>query len=153
MPTANKLRQHFMNDLEFKLEVLRDRETFEYEGIIYSDCAFVKLIVDGIDSIKETEDRKGVVVWDELKKTKDNSGDYLILTCVCGIADDARFDLVTVDRGEKTVKWTFNDDSYIVWEFDKADCDLKLSKLNSQIEKLIVKLEPTNVIFPESTRQ
>jgi len=142
-----------MNDLEFKLEVLRDRETFEYEGIIYSDCAFVKLIVDGIDSIKETEDRKGVVVWDELKKTKDNSGDYLILTCVCGIADDARFDLVTVDRGEKTVKWTFNDDSYIVWEFDKADCDLKLSKLNSQIEKLIVKLEPTNVIFPESTRQ
>jgi hypothetical protein len=87
-----------MNHIDFKLEVLRDSETFEYEGIIYSNCAFVKLIVDGIDLIKETEDRKGVVVWNELKKTKDYSGDYLILTCVCGIADDAGFNLVTVRK-------------------------------------------------------
>jgi hypothetical protein len=109
--------------------------------------------VDGVDLIKETEDRKGVIVWEELKKTQDNSGDFLILTCVCGIADDAGFNLVRVERGEKKIKWTFNDDTDIVLEFDKADYDLKLLKLNSQIEKLTVNLEPSNVIFPERAGQ
>jgi hypothetical protein len=142
-----------MNDIDFKLNILRDQDTFEYENIIYSKCAFIKLIVDGVDLIKETEDRKGIIVWDELKKTRDNSGDFLILTCVCGIADDAGFKLVTVDRGEKEIKWTFNDDTDIVWKFDKADYDLKLLNLNSQIEKLTVNLEPTNVIFPQSAGQ
>lgn len=139
-----------MNNIDFKLEILRDKETFEYENIIYSKCAFIKLIVDGVDLIMETETRKGVIVWDELKKTLDNSGEFLILTCVCGIADDAGFNLVTVDRGEKEIKWTFNDDTDIVWRFDKTDYDLKLLRLNVQIEKLIVNLEPTNVTFPES---
>lgn len=142
-----------MNDIDFKLEVLRDKETFEYENIIYSNCAFIKLIVDGIDLIRETEDRKGVIVWDELKKTHDNSGDFLILTCVCGIADDAGFNLITVDRNDGMIRWTFNDDTDIVWEFDKTNYELKLSKLNAQIENLTVKLEPTNVIFPESAGQ
>jgi hypothetical protein len=142
-----------MNDIDFKLEVLRDKETFEYENIIYSNCAFIKLIVDGIDLIKETEDRKGVIVWDELKKTRANSGDFLILTCVCGIADDAGFNLITVDRDDEMIRWTFNDDTDIVWEFGQTDYDLKLSKLNSQIEKLSVKLEPTNVLFPNSAGQ
>jgi hypothetical protein len=141
-----------MNDIDFKLEVLRDKETFEYESIIYSNCAFVKLIIDGIDLIKESEDRKGVVVWEELKKTRDNSGDFLILTCVCGIADHAGFNLITVDREAEMIRWTFNDTN-IVWQFDKADYDLKLSKLNSQIETLTVNLEPTNVTFPESAGQ
>ena len=142
-----------MNDIDFKLEVLQHKETFEFENIIYSNCAFIKLIVDGIDLIKETSDRKGVIVWNELKKTQAKSGDFLILTRVCGIADDAGFKLVTVDRGEKVTKWTFNDDTGIVWEFDNADYDLKLSKLNSEIDKMTVNLEPTNVVFPESSGQ
>lgn len=142
-----------MNDIEFKLETLKNKDTFEYEGIIYSNCAFIKLIVDKVDLIKATEDRKGIVVWDELKKTGDRSGDFLILTCVCGVADDAGFNLVTVDRGLRNIKWTFNDDTGIIWEFDKTDYDLKLSKLYSQINRLTVTLEPTNVTFPESARQ
>jgi hypothetical protein len=142
-----------MNDIDFKLEILGDREIFEYENVIYSKCAFIKLIVDGIDLIKETQDRKGVIVWDELKKTEENSGEFLILTCVCGVADDAGFNLVTVDRRETTIKWTFNDDTDIVWEFDKANYDLNLLTLKSQVEKLLVNLEPIRVVFPESAGQ
>jgi hypothetical protein len=65
------------------------------------------------------------------------------------VADDAGFNLVSVDRGDKLITWTFNDSSGIAWRFDKADYDLKLSKLNSQIEQLTVTLEPTSVVFPE----
>jgi hypothetical protein len=121
---------------------------FEYDGIVYSKCAFIKLMVDGVDQISETKD-KGVVVWDELKRTKNDSGDFLIFTCACGVADDGGFDLVTVDRGQEIVRWFFNDDTKIVWEFTKVDYDLKLSKLNSQIERHTVNLEPRNVIFPD----
>jgi hypothetical protein len=142
-----------MNDIEFKLEALKNKETFEYEGIVYSNCAFIKLVVDGVDLIKENEDRKGIIVWDEFKKTWDKSGDFLILTCVCGVADDAGFNYVTVDRGQRTIKWTFNDDTGIVWEFDKTDYEMKLSKLNSQVERLTMNLEPTNVVFPENSGQ
>ncbi len=140
-----------MNKIDFKLEILQGNEIFEYESIIYSNCAFIKLIIDNIDLIKETKDRKGVVVWSELKKTKDNSGKFLILTCVCGVADDGGFQLVTVEHGETIVKWIFNDETKLLWEFDKMDYDLKLSKLDSQIEKLTVPLEPTNILFPERT--
>jgi hypothetical protein len=107
------------------------------------------LHVDIIDLIKETEDRKGVVVWGELNKAKNNSGDFLILTCMCGVADDGGFNLITVDRGENLVKWTFNDDTKIKWTFDKVQFDQELLQLETQVQNLKLPLEPKNVLFPE----
>jgi hypothetical protein len=51
-----------MNIIDLELQILKGNETFEYEGIIYSNAAFIKLIVDGVDLIRVTEDRKGIVV-------------------------------------------------------------------------------------------
>ena len=138
-----------MNQIQFELAVLEGSEAVEYENIIYSKCAFIKLHVDGIDLIKLTEDRKGVVVWDELKKTLLSSGDYLILTCMCGVADDGGFNLVTVQRNDSYVTWTFNDDSGVALIFDKFQYDMEVSSLGSEINELIVPLEPSNVVFPE----
>ncbi len=138
-----------MNNIKFELIKLDVTKTVEYEGIIYSNCAFIKLHVDDIDFFKETEDRKGVVVWDELNKAKNSSGDYLILTCTCGVADDGGFDFITVDRGENAVKWTFNDDTKIIWTFDKAQFDQELLRLERDIQELELGLEPKNVLFPE----
>lgn len=138
-----------MNEIEFKLQILKDKAQSEYEGITYSNCAFIKLLVDSIDLLDETEGRKGIIVWDELKKTKDLSGDFLIITCVCGVADDAGFDFIGVNRASKSVIWTFNDDTGIVWEFDKDDYDLKIGHLEKEIARLTVTLEPTSVVFPE----
>ncbi|WP_224997088.1 hypothetical protein [Cesiribacter sp. SM1] len=138
-----------MNRIHFELSVLERGETVEYENIIYSDCAFIKLHIDGIDLIKQTEDRKGVIVWDELKKTLLNSGDFLVLTCMCGVADDAGFEYITVQRNQNTVEWKFNDNTNIEWTFDRNQYDQEIMGLSSKIDTLEVDLEPKYVVFPE----
>lgn len=138
-----------MNHIRFEVAVLEGQETVEYENIIYSNCAFIKLLIDDVDLIKQTEDRKGVVVWDELKKTQYSSGDFLVLTCMCGIADDAGFNYVTVKRSQDAVAWKFNDDTHIEWVFEKGQYDQEISELSSNIEKLKVPLEPQRVVLPE----
>lgn len=140
-----------MNKLKFELDILRGKDQMEYESIIYSNCAFIRLVVDGINLITTPEDRKGVIVWQEIKKTLNDSGQYLILTCVCGIADDAGFDLVNVVRKENSVSWEFNDESNWSWEFSKEDYDQEIKRLVKEIDELDmnIPLEPRNVVFPE----
>jgi hypothetical protein len=140
-----------MNKLKLELDILRGKDWMEYENIMYSNCAFIRLVIDGVNLITTTKDRKGVIVWDEIKKTLNQSGEYLILTCVCGIADDAGFDLVNVERNENTVSWKFNDESNWFWEFPKADYDHEIKRLEKEINELDISipLEPDKVMFPE----
>ncbi|RBW55840.1 hypothetical protein DS884_15945 [Tenacibaculum sp. E3R01] len=99
--------------------MFKDEISIEYEKIIYSNSAFIEPVIDGNNLTTESTDRKGIVVWNEVKKTISKSGQFLILTCVCGIADDGGFDLVDVKRKEKSVLWKFKDESNWIWEFDK----------------------------------
>ena len=140
-----------MNKLKLDLDILTGKDWVEYENITYSNCAFIRLIVDGNNLITQTKDRKGIIVWDELKKTTNESGRFLILTCLCGIADDAGFDLVDVERKENSVLWRFNDESNWNWEFPKDEYDQEISRLEKEVNKLDINipLEPDTVIFPE----
>lgn len=139
-----------MNQLELELDILKGKDWMEYENITYSNCAFIRLVVDGVNLITKTEDRKGVVVWDEIKKTTSNSGQYLILTCVCGIADDARFDFVDVERKEDSVTWKFNDESNWNWEFPMEEYDAEIKRIEKEIDEMdaSLPLEPEHVVFP-----
>ncbi|MFN6944507.1 MAG: hypothetical protein ACK4ND_06135 [Cytophagaceae bacterium] len=136
------MNKEILNNLELELAILEGAEQVEYKNIIYSNCAFIKLIVDGIDLIKETEDRKSVINWGELIKTKFDSGNFLLLTCMCGDATDGGFKKVKVERNEDTVKWTFNDNSNIIWTFDINKYDKAISRMEHELETLTVKLEP-----------
>lgn len=140
-----------MNNLKLELDILRGEDWIEYENVIYSNCAFIRLIIDGRNLITETKDRKGVIVWEEIKKTINESGRFLILTCVCGVADDAGFDLVNVERKENSVSWQFNDESNWNWEFLIEDYDQEIKRLEKEINELDINIliEPDNVIFPE----
>lgn len=140
-----------MNKLKLELDILRGKDRMEYESIIYSNCAFIRLVIDGVNLITSTEDRKGVIVWEEIRKTVNDSGQYLILTCVCGIADDAGFDLVEVERKENSVSWKFNDESNWNWEFPIDEYDEEINRVGKEINEMEINitLEPDNVIFPE----
>jgi hypothetical protein len=140
-----------MNKLKLELDIIQGKDRMEYENIIYSNCAFIRLIVDEVNLISTTKDRKGVIVWDEIKNTISESGQYLILTCVCGIANDAGFSLVDVERKEESVSWKFNDESNWNWEFPKEDYDNEIRRLEKEIKEMNYNfpLEPVNVIFPE----
>ncbi|WP_431167559.1 hypothetical protein [Tenacibaculum halocynthiae] len=140
-----------MNKFNLVLKVFKDEFSIEYEKIIYSNSAFIEPVIDGNNLTTESTNRKGIVVWNEVKKTISKSGQFLILTCVCGIADDGGFDLVDVKRKEKSVLWKFKDESNWIWEFDKKEYDLEINRLKKEITELSVEitLEPENVIFPE----
>jgi hypothetical protein len=140
-----------MNRLKLELDIIEGKDSMEYESIIYTNCAFIRLMVDDVNLIVTTKDRKGVVVWDEVKNTITDSGQFLILTCVCGVADDAGFDLVDVERKENSVSWKFNDESNWNWEFPKEDYDNEIIRLGKDIKEMnnSFPLEPVNVIFPE----
>ncbi|MGB0882883.1 MAG: hypothetical protein ACPGSO_08005 [Vicingaceae bacterium] len=140
-----------MNKLKLELDILKGKDWMEYENIMYSNCAFIRLVVDGVNLITKTEDRKGIIVWDEIKKTINDSGQYLILTCVCGIADDADFELVDVERMENSVTWKFSDESNWNWEFPKEEYDAEIKRIEKEINEMDINfpLEPENVIFPE----
>lgn len=140
-----------MNKFNLVLKVFKNENSIEYEKIIYSNSAFIEPVVDGNNLTTVSKNRKGIVVWNEVKKTISKSGQFLILTCVCGIADDGGFDLVDVKRKEKSVLWKFKDESNWIWEFDKKEYDLEINRLKKKITELSVEitLEPENVIFPE----
>ena len=100
-----------------QLEILNENAV-EFEGIEFSNCAFIKLVIDGKNLFEQKDlDRFGIVVWDEIQRTINESGRFLILTCVCGIADDAGYDFVDVERKADSVTWKFSDESYWDWEF------------------------------------
>jgi hypothetical protein len=140
-----------MNKLRLELDIISGKDTFEYENITFTNCVFLKLKVDGINLITRNKDRKGIIVWDELKKTLTKSGQFLILTCICGVADDAGFDFVDIKRNEHSVSWRFNDESKLNLEFRKKEYDQELLRLKKEINKLDtkIKLEPINLIYPE----
>ena len=52
-----------MNKLRFEVEVITGDNWLEYENIIFSESAFIKLIVDDVDVNTLMDDRKGIVVW------------------------------------------------------------------------------------------
>ncbi len=140
-----------MNTIKFELQILKDQKSVEYEGITYTNCAFIYLIVDDVNLFSDTEDRKGLIVWTELKKTRELSGNSLLLTCHCGVADDAGFELVEVKRKDNSVSWKFKDESNWDWEFPKTEYDLEIVRLAGEINQLDINipLEPVYVLFPE----
>lgn len=83
----------------------------KYRNIIYSNCAFIRLIIDSVNLITQTTDRKGVIVWDELKRTLTQSGQFLILTSLCGFTNAGKFSFINVERKENSISWKFKDES------------------------------------------
>lgn len=138
-----------VNNIEFKLNILESDKCIIFEDILFSNCAFIQLFVDSKEFMAIT-DRLALVVWKELKKSSLNSGNFLLLTCCCGIADDGGFDFVNVTHTDKIIEWKFTDDSNIIWKFDKSSYITQIDKLQNEIEFLRVPLAPIDVIFPES---
>ena len=133
------------------MNILRENEQIEFEGIVFTNCAFIDFLIDDRNPFDNTKEKKGFIVWDELKKTTVNSGHYLILTCVCGIADDAGFDLIEVKRTDNSVSWKFMDESNWNWKFKKENYDSEIEHLEKEIDNIenTLTLEPEYVIFPE----
>lgn len=92
-----------------------------YEGIDFSNCTFIDIYLDGI-SIEEIEDfDSGVVYWEQLQKSCEQEGQYLLFTCYCGNPEDAGWDYITVKHNENEIMWSFERDTELQFVFNKSE--------------------------------
>ncbi|CAM1356372.1 hypothetical protein [Tenacibaculum halocynthiae] len=65
-----------MNKLNLVLKVFKDEFSIEYEKIIYSNSTFIEPVIDGNNLTTESTNRKGIVVWNEVKKLLANQVNF-----------------------------------------------------------------------------
>ncbi len=92
----------------------------EFEGIKFSKCTFVDILIDGtsIEDIADVE--SGVIFWPELKKSCEPEGKYLLFTCYCSIPDDAGWDYIFVEHKGDNIIWHLNRDNEKSYSFNRA---------------------------------
>lgn len=138
-----------MNTLILYLDAIQGEQTIEKDGIAFSDVCIVKCWIDGED-IDDLEIFKGSLLYfDELQKSQTISGNYLIFTCACGIAEDAGWTGVIVTHKTKTIEWEIEVGcKFYRYVFNKDNYCNEVAALRNSINASSLPLEPKNVIFP-----
>lgn len=138
-----------MNSLTLFLEEHTGTDIINIEGIPFENAIFVKMLIDGvgIEELDCFDDSQ--VYFEELRESCSSSGNYLIFTCACGIAEDAGWDGVAVKIDETTVKWTFELGNRIYYySFDLDEYHAEIKAIELQLRQTKLTLQPTGVIFP-----
>jgi hypothetical protein len=143
-----------MDTISFELRRIEGSEELKLDGITFSRCAFVHVIINGsFDSLNEFPD--SLVAFSELERSLTGSGRYLIFTCACGVADDGGWDYVDVSHHESTISWRFSRDHEYSFIFQKDSYREAVSICADRIESLDTGtlLEPTSFVYPEEETQ
>ncbi|WP_123784074.1 hypothetical protein [Corallococcus macrosporus] len=140
-----------MNTLALHVEELTSGRQMKKEGILFSDVAVVKMFIDGEDV--EASGCLGddvLVYFDELEKSLSASGNYLIFTCVCGMAEDGGWEGVKVVLNEDVVTWEFEAGGRVLWfSFARDEYASEIKSARAMIGTTAFPLEPRKVGFPK----
>ena len=128
-----------LNTLELDIEASQGVYEVEHHLIIEIDGAN---FLDAIDPLS-------LAYYPELIKTVQGSGDFLIFTCACGVADCAGWEKVSVRHEEEIVRWDFsyNGNTY-AFRFDKNFYIGEIQRLIFEVELHTYEIEPKHVIEP-----
>lgn len=139
--------------IEFTFEILAGSRSRKIDGITMSDCLLVEAKINGLKILGETFYEDGLIVFEELKDSIGESGDFLIFTCACGIADDGGWGMTSVKHKEDRVEWVVrrgDDEKRYSFEKQGYQNSIKLLKEEAeQLEQKGLRLEPVNPIPPE----
>lgn len=138
-----------MSTLTLYLDVIENGRSMKKDGLVFSNVCVVRCWIDGMD-LDDLEDFKdSLIYFNELEKSKNVSGNYLIFTCACGIAEDGGWEGVFVKHEENAIQWVIDIGRKIYrYTFDKNEyCD-EIESLRNIINMTHLPLEPTQVIFP-----
>lgn len=142
-----------MNTVTFKIKTVAHDVEVIIDGLKLSGVQYLLAYVDNQNIIESDHSFYGsFIVWEELKKSSLNSGEYLIFTSVSGVADDAGWNYVKVKHDAATISWTFYvNDNILHWIFDRQSYLNQIGALSNllvaQAEDYF--LEPRFVIYPE----
>ena len=109
------------------------------------------MLIDGEDIEELDGFEDALVVFEELRKSTESSGKYLIFTCACGVAEDGGWEGVDVSIDGDNVKWEFEvGDKFYRYIFDKNEYLAEVQSIITPIEKTDLQIEPRSVIYPEN---
>ncbi len=138
-----------MNKLKLKLKLIDN--LIQIDAIDFSNIAYLECVIDEKNLINE-HFPETFLYFDELKKSTECSGFFLIFTGVSGIADEAGWRKVNICHGKSIISWGFNfDDVFYSFNFEKNNYISEIMIVENLIKKLNDKyvLEPQYVFFPE----
>lgn len=138
-------QRRMINDIKINIITLTSTDYVTFDNIEFNNCSYLQLLIDDID-VRSFNDFDDVsVVFSELYASTLNSGNFLIFTCACGIADDGGWDYVNVTHKENIIKWSFFRERNYFFEFSKESYIKEINKIKAKNTILI----PEQVIFPE----
>lgn len=139
-----------MNILNLWVDFIEDGRLFKKEGIYFEGVGIVKIEIDGEPLEENKLFQDALVYFDELEKSRLDTGNYLIFTCACGVAEDGGWEGVFVRVGEETVEWEMNaGGENIQYCFDRMQYQSEIDYVRSKIDAKKFPLAPGAVVFPE----
>lgn len=140
-----------MNHIQFILERVGDASILR-DDISFKNMAFINPIVDGKSLFDKEDFVDSFMVYDELIRSSQASGKYLLFTCACGVADDGGWDGVQVVIDATRISWEIKRDPHMATlSFDVSQFNSELENLSKEVNRLDsnYSLEPIHVVFPE----
>ena len=134
-----------------RLEVISAGATLTLDAIDFENAAFIKFETGSQLDVFMLEN-DAVIVGDELVKSLQGSGRFLIFTNPSGIADDGGWTGVDVQFKDSTVRWSLDVDEHrYLFCFDESRYRSAIEKLRGEIWQLPAEIvfEPSQVNFPE----
>ena len=140
-----------MNRLSLLLRRIEAPQVETLDGIKFSDCAIIEAEVDGTNLRNQDWFDSSLPVLSELIASANRSGNYLLFTCACGVADDGGWEEVRVLHDDDKVSWEFERDGLRTYMFDSQQYQDAITSLSTEAEALdsAFTLEPRGIVYPE----
>lgn len=108
------------------------------------------LFINEVEFRKIILDNSNAAFFPELENSSRGSGDYLIFTCSCGVADCGGWDKVKVTHQNDTIEWIFQFNNFTYnFMFRKNNYEYEIHKLRNQLADLNIVLSPQFIDEPE----
>ena len=134
-----------MNRLKINVVTLKEDEYLIRDSIRFENCSYLQLFIDYEDIATYPDFEDILIVPTELYKSSLQSGEYLLFTCACGVADDGGWATIKITHSEAIVQWDFLRDKPYCFKFSKENYLKEVQVINKEDYSFI----PKEIIFPE----
>ncbi len=140
------------NNLNLKLKLIDKTDSIYIDSVKFTNSAIIKFDIRNHTKLIDDWEDRSLLVFSELKKTKYKEGCFLIFTAASGIADEMDWRGINVIHENDCIVWRFRYDlTDYCFCFDKEKYIAEIEKIEIKLKnlKVDIKLEPTQVFFPE----
>ena len=134
-----------MNRLKINVLTLKEDGYLIRDSICFKNCSYLQLFIDDQDIATYPDFEDILIVPTELYKSSLQTGEYLLFTCACGVADDGGWSKIKVTHSEAIVQWDFLRGKPYCFKFSKENYLKEIQIINKKSYTFI----PKEIIFPE----